>query len=200
VQECRQTQSEFCRSLVSSSVDPRAGNDCLATVANAYRDADLRGDELAVVLRLGGPCAGVAKGASRAGEACNEASDCDLGRSYDCVRKADGTGGTCQIPQVSEPGRDCHAVQETCSEGFFCDGENCIETLAAGDPCTIHEQCGADGYCDDSGQCAARKDVNDTCQDDIECARGVCSEFGDSHVCTDRVVLSRADPLCANLR
>ena len=113
---------------------------------------------------------------------------------------SDAGAGTCQIAEVTAPGRDCRAAEKTCQEGFFCDGRNCIETLASGESCKTHEQCGQSGYCDGSGMCAARHAVNDSCQNDVECARGICSELDDKKVCTDRVVLSRADPLCANLR
>ncbi|HEY2735394.1 MAG TPA: hypothetical protein VGI70_15460 [Polyangiales bacterium] len=114
--------------------------------------------------------------------------------------KADSSMGTCQIPQLVDPGRDCDAAAETCSEGFFCDGQHCVETLGIGDACAIQDQCGDDAFCDESGQCTARRGVDSSCQQDIECARGVCSEFDGEQVCTDHVVLSRADPICANLR
>jgi hypothetical protein len=198
--DCEQTQAEFCRSLVHADVASNAGSDCIAAVANAYRDADLRGDELTVVLRLGGPCALTISGTSRVGDTCSDSTDCELARGYSCVKKSDSGTGTCQIAAVVDPGRDCQAAPKTCSEGFFCDGHNCVETLEIDDSCTIHEQCGESAYCDDTGHCAARRAVNDSCQHDIECERGICSEFEDEQVCTDRVVLSRADPVCANLR
>jgi len=198
--ECRQTQAEFCQALSPDDTSSSARDACISAVAAAYRDADLRGDELALVLRFGGPCARLLVGSSQAGDPCSESQDCDAARGYTCIKKATSNEGTCQIPQLVDPGRDCQAAAKTCSEGFFCDGENCIETLSEGDSCTIHEQCGADGFCNDAGQCEARHKVNDSCRSDLECVRGICADFEGRQVCTDRIVLSRADPICTNLR
>jgi hypothetical protein len=199
--DCRQSQEKFCHALVPNDVPAGvARNECIAAVGAAFKDADLRGDELALVLRLGGSCARVVTGSSRTGEDCSASNDCEVARGYTCVKKSDSETGTCQIPQVVDPGRDCQGAAKTCSDGFFCDGHNCIETLMTGESCIIEEECGNDGFCDDSGHCVARRAVNESCQSDIECERGICSDFEGSQVCTDRVVLSRADPVCANLR
>lgn len=198
--ECRQTQANFCHSIVPEQIASTGSDNCIAAVGAAYRDADLRGDELALVLRFSGACARTVIGPSKQGEDCKLTTDCDVSRGYSCVHKADAELGTCQIAQVVEPGRDCRDAAKTCQEGFYCDGHNCIETLAEGEPCMLAEQCGQNQLCDASGACAARHAVNDSCENDGECARGICSELADKKVCTDRVVLSRADPLCANLR
>ena len=198
--ECQQTQVEFCRGLIPSELASSGRDACINAVGAAYRDADLRADELALVLRFQGACARLVVGEVASGEECSEQSDCDVAGGYSCIRKADTGTGTCQVAEVVEPGRACSAPEASCEEGFFCDGRNCVETLAVDDDCVIHEQCGANGFCDDSGRCAERRAVNDSCEEDLECARGICSELSGENVCTDRVVLSRADPLCANLR
>lgn len=198
-QECQNTQAEFCRNLVPEELASAGRSECIAAVGSAYRDADLRGDELALVLRFQGVCARTVVGPSAQDDDCTSSSDCDLARGFSCVLKADSGMGTCQIAEEVEPGRTCAAAEKTCQEGFFCDGRNCIETLPAGEECVIHAQCG-EGFCDGSGKCAQRRAVNDSCQEDLECARGICSELAGEKVCTDRVVLSRADPLCATLR
>jgi hypothetical protein len=198
--ECRQSQADFCHMLSPSDISSSARDACISAVGAAYRDADLRGDELALVLRFGGACARLVVGSSKAGDTCSESSQCELARGYTCVKKADSNDGTCQIPQVTEAGRDCQAAQKTCTDGFFCDGHNCIETLKSSETCDIQEQCGEDAYCNDKHECEARHKVNDSCQNDFECAHGICAEFAGQQVCTDRIVLSRADPVCANLR
>jgi hypothetical protein len=198
--ECEATQAEFCRGLAPEELASAGRNECLAGVASAYRDADLEGDELALVLRFRGACARTVVGTAAENDDCESSSDCDAARGFSCVRKADTGAGTCQVAEVVEPGRDCRDAAKTCQDGFFCDGRNCIETLATEEPCLVHEQCGQDGFCDAGGKCAERRAVNDSCEADDECARGICSELGDEKVCTDRVLLSRADPLCANLR
>jgi hypothetical protein len=198
--ECRRTQADFCRTLAPEEVASTGRDECIASVAAAYRDADLRGEELAVVLRFGGACARTVAGTAAAGDSCETSSHCDVSHGFACIKKSDTGMGTCQKPETVDPGRACEALPKTCSEGFFCDGHNCIETLAQGEPCMIHEQCGASGFCDDAGKCTARLAVNDSCKTDAQCARGICAELAAEHVCTDRVVLARADPLCANLR
>ena len=199
-EECRGTQAEHCRKMVPSEVPESARGQCISAVTAAYADADLRGDELKLVLRLGGQCERVLRGSKAAGDGCAEAAECDRQRGYTCVRKADATEGSCQIPQTVSPGRECRAAEKVCSTGFYCDGHNCVETVALGAPCTIHEQCGAAGFCSEAGQCSELIGVNDACKRDLECEHGICSEFDGQQVCTDRVVLSRADPLCADLR
>jgi hypothetical protein len=198
--ECQKTQTEFCRGLIPTELATSGRDACISAVGLAYRDADLRGDELALVLRFQGACARLIIGESAQGAECTSSSDCDIARGYSCVRKADTGAGTCQIAESVEPGRSCREPEESCEEGFFCDGRYCVETLPVAEACSIHEQCGADGFCDESGKCAERRDVNDSCQEDVECATGICSELDDEKLCTDRVVLSRADPLCTNLR
>ena len=198
--ECQATQLEFCRGLVPTELASSGREACIHAVGLAYRDADLRGDELALVLRFEGACARLIVGESAKGDECESSSSCDVARGYSCVRKADTGVGTCQVAVTVEPGRDCREPEASCEEGFFCDGRYCVETLAVDEACVIHEQCGDEGFCDESGKCVQRRAVNDTCQEDLECATGICSELGDEKLCTDRVVLSRADPLCANLR
>jgi hypothetical protein len=199
-EECRQTQAGYCRNLVPEQIASTGSDNCIAAVGAAYRDADLRGDELALVLRFSGACARTVVGPNKEADDCSVNTDCDVSRGYSCVRKADAEAGTCQAAQVVEPGRDCRDAEKTCQDGFFCDGRNCIETLATGESCAINEQCGQNGFCDASGACAERRAVNDSCENDVECARGICSALTDEKVCTDRIVLSRADPVCENLR
>lgn len=198
--ECQETQAEFCRGLIPTELASSGRDTCINAVRLAYRDADLRGDELALVLRFQGACARLIVGDRAEGDECVSSTDCDIARGYSCVRKADTGAGTCQIAKTVEPGRGCREAEESCEEGFFCDGRYCVEMLPTAESCTIHEQCGVDGFCDESGKCAERRAVNDSCQEDLECATGICSELGDERLCTDRVLLSRADPLCANLR
>jgi hypothetical protein len=198
--ECQDTQVEFCRGLVPNEIASSGRDACIKAVGLAYRDADLRGDELALVLRFQGACARLIVGESAEGEDCESSSNCDIARGYSCVRKADTGAGTCQIAKTVEPGRDCRAPDAACEDGFFCDGRYCVEMLPAEEACVIHEQCGSQAFCDESGKCVQRRAVNDSCQEDLECASGICSELGDEKLCADRVLLSRADPVCANLR
>ncbi|MET0385943.1 MAG: hypothetical protein ABW321_08285 [Polyangiales bacterium] len=197
--DCRLTQAELCQSIAPDQLATDGVDGCIAAVAAAYRDAELDADELNLVLRFSGACARTIVGPNAAGADCVSPRDCDLSRGYTCVVKGEGSG-SCQVPELVEPGRSCTEAAQTCSDGFFCDGSHCVETLAEGEPCILHSQCAADGYCNDAGACAARLAVNEPCESDEWCARGVCTDLDGQRVCTDRVILSRADPLCANLR
>lgn len=195
--DCRLAQEEFCLDLVPvTGFAPNQADACINAVRSAYSDADLTADELDTVLRLGPPCNRLVRGPREAGETCTSSADCNAPEGYECVIKGSMGTGTCQQPEVVEAGRDCSADEAVCTEGFFCDGENCVEGAAAGEACVINEQC-AEGYCADTDVCSPGLDVNAACTTDDQCASGICYQFSDTErVCTDRVRLSRTDPLC----
>ena len=202
VDDCINAQEAFCRELVSENFSDEHAQACINAVHDAYADGDLRDDELATVLSLGAPCDKLIVGPKDQGESCTKDSDCDTSGGYLCVKKAsteDGTG-TCQMPVLVGAGRDCKAAQKTCAEGFYCDGEHCIEAKSDGDSCTIPQECDAESFCSEDGQCRERLAVDSPCRADEECVAGVCHEFEGEKVCTTRIVLARSEPLCANLR
>jgi hypothetical protein len=194
-------RSVFCLDLVPSDgfVADKAGA-CIDAVRAAYSDADLTGEELDTVLRLAAPCDQLVRGPRRTGESCTSRLECDGADGYDCVFKAGEATGSCAQPIVVQPGRDCSAENAVCSEGFFCNGNNCIEGAASGEVCERNDQC-ASGFCGPDHLCVAARAVNATCTVDEECSSGLCYSFSDTErVCTDRVRLSRTDPLCENAR
>lgn len=197
---CRARQVEFCRKLVPDAFSDRYGRACTDAVAAAYTDGKLSGPELTTVLKLGAPCDRVRVNSRSHGAPCERPSECDRAEGYDCVHKANSRYGSCQVPEEAGPGRDCRAARVTCVPGFYCDGEHCVEVAAPGGQCTIHEQCGDAGYCGADSRCAARKGVRAPCKDDVECIAGICDEFTNERVCWDRIVLSRAEPICNNLK
>jgi hypothetical protein len=197
VDACRLSQERFCLDLVPSTgfVSDRA-DVCIDAVKAAYADADLTADELETVLRLGAPCDQLVRGPRAAGEACMTHLDCNGPDGYDCVFKAGATSGTCQKPSVVQPGRDCSGDGAVCTEGFYCNDSNCIEGMAPGQACTRNDQC-APGFCGPNNLCAAGLAVNQDCTFDAQCTSGLCYRFSATdRVCTDRVRLSRTDPLC----
>jgi hypothetical protein len=108
--------------------------------------------------------------------------------------------GKCEIPAVVQPGRDCTSDNALCSDGFYCDGRNCIEGGMPGDSCMRDDQC-TDGYCGTNNVCVAGLALDADCTRDVECASGLCYRFSAAErVCTDRVRLSRTDPICENAR
>lgn len=196
---CRQSQEDFCRTLVPDDFSDEHGAACIDAVESAYADGDLSGAELLTVRRLGEPCDRLGIGPKEQGESCEERADCDASGGFDCVIKSDAAQGVCEIPEIVAPGEDCDAAQQVCTAGFFCNGENCIAGMDIGDACERNEECGDEGYCDANGECAERFAVSEPCTDDAQCATGICYELEAEQVCTNRVVLSRSEPVCEDL-
>jgi hypothetical protein len=139
------------------------------------------------------------RGPREAGESCNERVDCDTAGGYTCVLKGQALAGTCEMPRTVDAGRDCSADNAVCTDGFYCNGSNCIEQKATAAACVRDDECKA-GFCD-ALQCAQGRAVGSACTDDAQCASGLCYRFSATEqVCTDRVRLSRTDPICNNLR
>jgi hypothetical protein len=200
VQACRDAQSTFCRSLVADGFSDATGDECINAVKKAYEDADLKSAELATVLRLGPPCDQLVIGPKSQGDSCTSRSQCDTSIGLECVQKSNADHGNCEHPTEVGGGRNCEAAQKTCEPGFYCNGSNCIEAKSPGDTCTIQEECAPAGFCDDTGMCKKSLATSDPCTTDLECATGICYEFVDGKVCTDRLRLSRTDPICDDLR
>lgn len=198
---CQNAQEDFCLDLVVGEFVDDQADACLTAVGRAYRDANLTNDELRAVLRLGPPCDRLLRGPKDAGESCSQDRDCDTPGGYKCVRKGDAAMGACEIPEEVGAGRSCEAAQQVCVEGFYCNGDNCIEYEDPGSPCTNQDQCGTTGYCGAEGTCVARLGVNAACTSDIECESGVCFTFGDGdQVCIETLRLSRSENHCDTLR
>lgn len=199
--DCRLSQEAFCLGLVPESgfVDARA-DECIAAVGAAYRDANLDIAELETVIRLGPPCDTLVRGARTRGDSCLSRLDCDAPGGFDCVFKGSETSGTCERPELIDPGLRCDEPGQICTDGFYCDGRNCIAGREPGEPCARNGEC-AEGYCSPDDVCVAGLAVGTDCSDDFECASGLCYlAAGGIRECTDRVRLSRTDPACADLR
>jgi hypothetical protein len=199
-ESCRQSQEDYCRKLVPVDFSDEKGQACIDAVKKAYEDADLQGSELATVLSLGGACDKLIQGDTDEGDDCDSNHDCDAPGGFVCVRHADKPEGTCQIPETVDGGRDCSGARKICENGFYCNGDNCIEAKDASDDCTIQEECGETAFCSNAGKCEERHSVGAVCTSDIECDDGVCYEFDGKKTCTDRIRLGRAEPLCDELK
>lgn len=198
--DCRASQITVCLDQLPSDgfVGTRA-DQCIDAVGAAYSDADLTASELKTVLRLAAPCDQLVRGPRAEGEACTSRLDCNAPDGFDCVFKGDDAAGTCQVPTQVGAGLDCSAADAVCVEGFYCDGQNCIAGEAPGEACTMDRECD-DGFCS-SGTCAARLALEAPCTSDAQCESGLCYEFAPTEqVCTDRIRLSRTEPLCQSLR
>jgi hypothetical protein len=195
---CKLSQTSFCLDLVPEGFEDTTGDACLRAVRSAYADGDLSAAELRTVLRLDAPCDRLVRGPAGEGETCDSDQDCATPDGFVCVLKGGATAGTCQQPDEVQPGTSCAAAQQVCSEGFYCNGANCIAHLAAGAACTSNEECGPAARCL-AGTCDARLTVRASCTSDDECISGVCFQFDDGQRCTDRLPLSPSEPICDDL-
>lgn len=200
-EDCRVSQASFCLNLVPDSFDDSRADECLRAVSRAYADADLSASELVTVLRLGEPCDRLVRGPRGAGETCETPADCDGPGGFTCVTKGNTAAGTCEIAEAVNAGLECTAAQHVCTDGFYCNGQNCIATLRAGAACQNQDQCGSENFCSVEGLCAERLAVNSPCTSDLQCLSGLCFTFGiDDQVCADNIRLSRSEPHCETLR
>lgn len=198
---CRLSQQQFCLSLVPQSFSGEQSDSCLFAVRDAYLDGNLSSPELRTVLRLDFPCDRLVRGPKQAGQSCRQTSECDAVDGYQCVRKPGKSAGSCELPEVVEPGGKCDRPAQVCTDKFYCNGENCISAEELGEPCSSHEPCGPEAYCAASGNCEARFGVDSDCTEDFECRSDLCYTFApDDRVCIDRLVLSRSEPVCTDLR
>jgi hypothetical protein len=199
---CEASQSAFClEQLPATGFSGARASECINAVEAAYADADISSTEIATVLRFAAPCDRLVLGRSVKGEACTSRSDCDTPAGFDCVFKTNSREGSCQLPVSVGPGEDCSAATAVCGAGFHCNGANCIAGESVGDPCTSNEECGLAGFCGVTNVCQARLPVSSACSFDAQCATGLCYTFSPTaQVCTDRVRLSRSEPLCDELR
>jgi hypothetical protein len=114
--------------------------------------------------------------------------------------KGSERAGTCQKPISVGAGRDCSAPEKVCDSGFYCNGENCIESKPSGRDCLHQEECASGLFCNEDGKCQSGRKVSEPCESDVECQSGICLSDGEQTVCTDRVVLARSEPICDTLR
>jgi len=201
VDQCRGSQIASCLDRVpTAGFSGSTAGACLEAVRSAYADADLTATELETVLRLGAPCDRLVAGPREEGELCSSRADCNAPDGFDCVFKGNEVMGTCQVPRPVGAGLDCSDDNAVCGAGFYCNDQNCIGGQSAGMACVTDRQCSVDTYCDSSHLCVDRLAVNSPCTLDAECATGLCYQFGTERVCTDRVRLSRTEPICDDLR
>lgn len=198
--DCQLSQEAFCQQLLPDGFVDDHAKACLDAVGAAYGDADLTADELATVLQLGPPCDRLIRGPRASGDACTSTFQCDAASGEVCVFKGSDADGTCQVPRTVQPGLECGAEQETCTEGFYCNGDNCVVGKDAGSDCATQQECSAETYCADDSTCREKLDVQENCTTDEQCLSGICFAFGSERTCVDRIRLSPSEPLCEELR
>lgn len=205
VESCRDSQKDYCLSIVPTSYGSDQARACLDAVQAAYTDADLNGEELKVVTQLGAPCHQLVRGTGGEDASCESNSECDGPRGFVCVIKGGETLGTCQIPEEVKGGFECAAPQEVCEDGFYCNGENCLSYRKLGASCTVDGECGPEAYCEVvapalTKSCVSRVDIGESCLSARECLSEICLLAGDEMLCLDRVRLGPSEPICKTLR
>jgi hypothetical protein len=203
--DCQASQKSYCLSIVPSSYAPEQAIACLDAVAAAYTDADLNGEELKTVTQLGEPCHQLVRGSGETDATCDSNADCNGPKGFECVIKGGDDTGSCQIPEEVGGGMDCSEPQQTCDEGFYCNGANCISYKKLDASCTVDGECGPEAYCElvspaTSKVCIARAEVGENCFSARECLSEVCLLVGSQSTCIARLRLSPSEPLCQTLR
>lgn len=216
VAACTDAQSDFCESLVPEQVYVKDNAlDCLDAVRDAYEDADLSGNELAVVRRLVAPCDQLFRGPAERGDACASDRDCDTVADFRCVFKGDAAEGSCEEPAIVAGGRACERAEQICEEDFYCNGSHCVEKRNEDAACASDFECADILRCDsDSGsggaggagstenRCVPRSQTTETCAADEDCQSRVCARArgAGTGVCVEAVRLSVSEPVCEDLR
>ena len=194
VDDCRVSQRSACHDDLPDEFVDRGVERCIEAVKKAYQDADLTGQELDTVVRYGGACSDIFV-ANDEGERCGSDADCEP--ALRCVLKEE-EDGRCHDPVIIAPGFSCSEANEACEEGFFCDGRNCLAALEEGDDCKNDVQCGPDMFCE--GTCQDKVETGEDCKSDSECLSGICYASSSERTCLDRLRLSPAEPMCAELK
>ncbi len=207
---CLSAQQTFCESIVpTAKYTPAGAPQCLKAVTAAYKDGTLTADERDTVLRLGNDCAAILSGPGETDSPCGVTSDCDTTAGLSCVTKGLDTTGSCRIPVMVGPGLSCSEPDQTCSAGFYCDGQHCVGGNPAGDACSAAVPCGAGSHCvaggadgGVTGSVCVTSVTTGSCDSDVDCAARLCSV--PAGATTGRCVsnappLAATDQLCANL-
>ncbi len=137
--QCQTSQAASCRDWLTEDFQDVEVDECLDAVSDAYADADLNAAELDIVWRLGAPCNSIAI-AGETGETCEHDADCSGSVGLTCVLK-DRATGKCEHAELVEAGFSCAESNELCEPGFYCNGENCIVAVPAGEACENDRQC-----------------------------------------------------------
>jgi hypothetical protein len=204
VDGCVAAQSEFCLAALPPHYDATNAKTCVAAVKAAYTDAKLTRDELTVVRDFGAPCDELNKGPGGEGESCATNDDCNTLEHLRCIKKIGDAIGNCQVPVEVGGGFPCTQLNETCVEGFYCNGANCLAAPTGGAACSDEIPCASDFQCTGapgSQACTDKGDPTDPCAVDGECKSDICAlNAAGGGICVDQVVLAATEPLCTDLR
>jgi hypothetical protein len=201
-EDCESSQQQHCEQILEDrDFNPRFADSCLRAVRSALSDAELDGEEYAVITEAGGDCEFLSSIGMPLGGTCGSDKDCDPTAELICALPRDGSRGSCAKPVLVKGGFSCEEPASRCAEGFYCDGEDCLALGIIDDDCSDAEPCAAEFKCR-QGKCEARAELGGTCRSGDDCISRICARTGDGDemLCVDKVVLSVSEPLCAALR
>jgi hypothetical protein len=205
--DCINSQSDFCLSIVPEKYDATNADACISAVKDAYADAELSPDDIAIVIKLGAPCDKLSAGSVKSGGDCSADYDCDTAQGLACIQKQGAKTGICGTPEVVGPGDACDGPKQVCDDKHFCNGENCVAFKKEGFACDGDYECDPTDHCviatgAAATSCEARLGLNETCTSDDDCASRYCAiaPKDTEGQCASTIVLTRTEPLCLNLR
>lgn len=206
-EDCVETQSNFCETLVPRTYDAAKAEACIGAVKAAYADADLTGAELEVVRSLGAPCDQLSKGVLQEGEICSQTAECNAAAGFRCITKLGAATGSCEKPELVMPAEACDLPNQVCGEGNYCNGDNCVVYKKVGRPCSGDYECTPEDRCvvpeaAEEGTCTARLGLSEVCSADADCSSHYCvRESGATEgECASKIRLSFSEPLCDDLK
>lgn len=207
VDDCVSSQSDFCLSIVPEEYDSTNADACIGAVKDAYANAKLSPEDIAIVLKMGAPCDTLSAGTVDNGDDCTANDDCDTAHGLVCIRKLGATTGSCGVPKVVPAGDACDERSQVCDDTHYCNGENCVSFKKQGFACEGDYECNPEDHCvvpagAAAKSCEARLALNEVCSSDDDCASRYCAiAKGDTEgECASTIVLSRTEPLCLALR
>lgn len=206
--KCEDQQKENCLDLVSEVKYTRTGaEECLDFIRDAYRDNALELDELNAFSSLGEPCDLLLAGVGDVGDECDDTADCDTTEGLKCVIKFGDTRGQCHEPETVLGGNKCSDAASVCTDGFYCDGKNCLAKSTVGDECSETSPCDEGSRCvidgdAETGECEPKLVTGDDCETKEQCASGICDRNEDETVglCVDFLELGRRVDMCEEFR
>ena len=169
--------TDTCRPSLDYHSDDADSNAkaCMAAWQGVYADAALDADEIADAEEA---CLAAFHDPGPENVDCEADYDCNYASGLRCVTKPGAINGTCQVPEEIAGGYDCSEINQTCVEGFYCDGSgNCLARENVGDACSSEVLCVEAANCSApvDGTCVAKASNNSPCQQDLDCADGLCN-------------------------
>jgi hypothetical protein len=209
-QDCSATSADACaahqqllclsRYSATKTYVPAQGEACVNAHRAVYADARVTQAERAT---LEAACETVVEGSGTDGSPCSADLDCKTSAGLRCIAGTAGeaTEGSCRLPRAIAKGDRCDAPDSVCAAGTYCaaasSGRFCLAASAAGESCGAGVPCTPELACY-GGTCRDRYDDGHACDVDGDCKGGFCS--ASAHVCGHQIVLSPAEPACADLR